>query len=210
MRGPTSGGNSRGGGNSDSSGRGLPPAELAAVLDGMARVMEETFDRLDDQTRALHKLTAAVEALQAKLGDEAGVDPDRVAALTARSVSQALVPELHKIVDTMEGLTGGKALLRERWRAFDREEARQGRWRFQPWAVSLGIPLTLGLLLAAFMPSAVAQTPFTCRATGGLWLTQTERDPAACMLNAKGRLHQATGEAGQADAGNFRQDGETG
>lgn len=193
MKGPTSGG--------AGSGRGLPEPELRAILDGMAQVMEQAFDRLDDQTRALHQLTAAVEALQAKPGDEAGVDPDRVAAATARSVSQTLVPELHKIVDTMEGLTGGKALLRERWRAFDREEARQGRWRFQPWAVTLGIPLALGLLLAAFMPSAVAQTPLTCRAAGGWWLTQTERQPAACVLNAQGRLHQATGPASQANTG---------
>lgn len=204
MRGPISGGSSRGGGGSSDgsahSGRSLPPAELAAVLDGMAQVMEKAFNRLDDQTRALHKLTATIEALGAKLDDEAGTDPDRIAAATARSVAQTLVPELHKIVDTMDGLTGGKALLRERWRAFDKEEARQGRWRFQPWAVTLGIPLALGLLLAALMPAAVAQTPFTCHATGGLWLTPTEREPAACMLNARGRLHQATGQASQADA----------
>jgi hypothetical protein len=193
MKGPTSGG--------AGSGRGLPEPELRAILDGMAQVMEQAFDRLDDQTRALHKLTAAVEALGAKLDDGAGADPDRVAGATARAVSQTLVPELHKIVDTMEGLTGGKALLRERWRAFDREEARQGRWRFQPLAVSLGIPLALGLLLAAFMPSAVAQTPLTCRGAGGWWWVATERYPAVCVFEAHGRLHQATGQVGEADAG---------
>jgi hypothetical protein len=101
----------------------------------------------------------------------------------------------------MEGLTGGKALLRERWHAFDREEARQGRWRFEPLGVTVGIPLALGLLLAALMPSAVAQTPFTCRAASGWWLTQTERHPAACLFEAQGRLHQATGQADEADAG---------
>jgi hypothetical protein len=100
----------------------------------------------------------------------------------------------------MDGLTGGKALLRERWRAFDREEARQGRWRFEPWAVSLGIPLALGLLLAAVMPSAVAQTPLTCRGAGGWWWVATERYPAVCVFEARGRLHQPTGQASQADA----------
>ena len=80
----------------------------------------------------------------------------------------------------------------------DEEEARLGRWLFQPWAVTLGVPLGLGLLLAALMPSAVAQTELTCRAAGGIWWVATERYPAACTFQAHGRLNQATGEA---DAG---------
>ncbi len=191
----------------------IPDRNVPETLELIAKLLASVSERVDKQTEALDELTGALgELATAEAGalerivatqerTQAAADPDRTAALAARSVSQALVPELHKIVDTMDGLTGGKALLRERWRAFDREEARQGRWRFEPWAVSLGIPLALGLLLAAVMPSAVAQTPLTCRAAGGLWLTQTERDPAACMLNARGRLHQATGQASQADAG---------
>ena len=167
----------------------IPDRELPETLDRIAKLVASVSDRLDKQGEALDHLTKAQAQTQA------ATSPDRVAAATAAAVRDTLVPELHKIADTMDGLTGGKALLRERWRAFDAEEARQGRWRFQPWAVVLGIPLALGLLLAAFMPSAVAQTPLTCRAVGGLWWAQTERYPAACTFTAEGRLHQATGQA---------------
>ena len=169
--------------------------EVPETLELIAKLVASLSKRVDDQTAALAKLAAAQAQADAR------TDPDTLVRATAEATRRALIPELHKIVDTMEGLTGGKALLRERWRAFDREEARQGRWRFQPWAVVLGIPLGLGLLLAAFMPSAVAQTPLTCRAAGGLWWVQTERHPAACLFEAQGRLHQATGQADQADAG---------
>ena len=173
----------------------LPDRELPETLDLVATLVASVADRLDKQGEALDGLVEAQGQAHER------IDPDRVAAATARAVSQALVPELHKIVDTMDGLTGGKALLRERWRAFDREEARLGRWRFQPWAVSLGIPLALGLLLAAFMPSAVAQTPLTCRAAGGWWWVATERYPAVCVFEAHGRLHQATGQPDGVEAG---------
>ena len=171
----------------------IPDRELPETLDLIAKLVASVSDRLDKQGEALDRLAKAQAQTQAQAHER--IEPDRVAAATARSIRDTLVPELHKIVDTMDGLTGGKALLRERWRAFDAEEARLGRWRFQPWAVVLGIPLALGLLLAAFMPSAVAQTPLTCRAVGGLWWAQTERYPAACTFTAEGRLHQATGQA---------------
>ncbi len=191
----------------------IPDRNVPETLELIAKLLASVSERVDNQTEALNELTDALgELATAEAGalerivatqerTQVAADPDRVARATAHSVSQALVPELHKIVDTMDELTGGKALLRERWRAFDREEARQGRWRFEPWAVSLGIPLALGLLLAAFMPSAVAQTPLTCRGAGGWWWVATERYPAVCVFEAHGRLHQATGQVGEADAG---------
>ena len=173
--------------------------ELPETLDLIARLVASVSDRLDRQAEALdylmqaqdrfHAQAQAAQATQARMQ----VEPDRVALVTAQSVHRTLGPELDRIRDTMAGLTGGKALLRERWRVFDAEEARQGRWRFQPWAVVLGIPLALGLLLAVLMPGAVAQTPFTCRAVGGEWWDHSERYSAACLFEAYGRLRQATG-----------------
>ena len=68
--------------------------------------------------------------------------------------------------------------------ACDREEARQGRWRVQPWAVVLGIPLALVTVLVLAVPRAAAQTPLTCRTAGGEWLGPTETYPAAFMFSA--------------------------
>jgi hypothetical protein len=175
----------------------MPPSdrELPETLDLIAKLVASVSTRLDKHGEALDRLTQAqAQAMES-------MEPDRIAAATGRSIRQTLSPDLHKLVDAMQELNGTKALLRKRWQAVDEEEARLGRWRFQPWAVTLGIPLALGLLLAAVMPSAVSQTPLTCRAAGGIWWAQTERYPAACLFTAKGRLHQATGPEGEADAG---------
>ena len=166
--------------------------ELPETLDLIAKLVASVSDRLDKQGEALAKLT------QAQARAHESIEPQRIAATTARFIRETLAPELHKIVDAMEELNGTKALLRKRWQAVDEEEARLGRWRFQPWAITLGVPLGLGLLLAALMPSAVSQTELTCRAAGGIWWVATERYPAACTFQAHGRLNQATGEA---DAG---------
>ena len=186
MTGRTSGGTGQGNGAGQVGGRrgddsgSLSDGELRGILDAMSQVMEKAFDRLDDQTRALDKLTVAIESLQAK-PDSA--DPQRVAQVTAQGVRDTLLPHLVKIVSAMEELNGGKALLRERLRAMDREEARHGRWRFHPAAVVVGIPLALVLLLALAVPRAVAQTAVTCRATGGTWYEASERYPAACLFS---------------------------
>lgn len=177
----------------------MPPSdrELPQTLDLIARLVASVSDRLDAQGEAIGQVAKA----QAQAKGGAG-DADTQARITAEAVRRVLTPELHKIVEAMEELNGTKALLRERWRVVDREEARLGRWLFQPLAITLGVPLGLGLLLAAFMPSAVSQTELTCRAAGGLWWVATERYPAACTFQAKGQLNQATGEPGQEDAGN--------
>jgi hypothetical protein len=172
----------------------IPDREVPEILDLIAKLVASVSTRLDTHGEALaHVAKAQAEAKE-------GGDPDYVARATAEAVRRVLVPEVNKIVEALNELNGTKAVLRARWRIVDQEEARLGRWLFQPLAVSLGIPLALGLLLAAFMPSAVAQTPLTCRGAGGLWLVATERYPAACRFEAHGRLHQATGEDGQADA----------
>ncbi|TNC60783.1 hypothetical protein [Rubellimicrobium roseum] len=159
----------------------IPDRELPETLDLIAKLVASVSDRLDKQGEALDRLAKAQAQTQA------AASPDRVAAATARSVRDTLVPELHKIVDTMDGLTGGKALLRERWRAFDAEEARQGRWRFQPWAVVVGIPLALVVVLALLVPRAAAYASFTCRATGGTWSPATEHFLSGCTYSADKR-----------------------
>lgn len=154
-------------------------ADLQATLDLLSQVVANISDRLDTQTATLDRL--------AKTQAQPAPSPDRLAAATAQAVRDDLGPRLTEILDAMEVLNGGKALLNERWRAFDREEARQGRWRVQPWAVVLGIPLALVLLLALAIPRAVSQTPVTCRATGGTWWDATERYPAVCLFAADGQ-----------------------
>lgn len=160
----------------------IPDRELPETLDLIAKLVASVSDRLDKQGEALDRLAKGQAQTQA------AASPDRVAAATAAAVRNTLVPELHKIVDTMDGLTGGKALLRERWRAFDREEARQGRWRFQPWAVVVGIPLALVVVLALLVPRAAAHASLTCRATGGTWSPATEHFLSGCTYSADKRV----------------------
>ena len=157
-------------------------AELRETLDLLSQVVASISDRLDRQGEVLDRLAKAQEQAQA------AASPDRVALTTAQAVRDTLLPSLTKLVGLLEELGGGKALLRERLRAMDREEARQGRWRNHPWAVVLGIPLALVLLLSLAVPRAVAQAPLTCRATGGTWYAATDRYPAACMFPAEGRV----------------------
>ena len=159
----------------------IPDRELPETLELIAKLVASVSDRLDKQGEALDRLAKTQAQTQA------AASPDRVAAATAAAVRDTLVPELHKIVDTMDGLTGGKALLRERWRAFDAEEARQGRWRFQPWAVVLGIPLALVVVLALLVPRAAAYASLTCRATGGTWSAATEHFLSGCTYSADKR-----------------------
>ena len=156
-------------------------AELRETLDLLSQVVASISDRLDKQGEVLDRLANAQEQAQA------AASPDRAAQITTQAVHDPLLPSLTKLVGLLEELGGGKALLRERLRAMDREEARQGRWRIHPWAVVGGIPLALALLLALVMPRAVAQTPLTCRATGGTWYAATETYPAACVFPVHAR-----------------------
>ncbi len=197
MSGPASGGTGRGGAsgaggrdNGSSSAPDLSPAELRVLLDGMSQVLERAFDRLDDQTRALDRVAAAMAEVNATLARQAkaeAADPQRVAHATAAAVRETIAPLLHKIVDAMEQLNGTKALLRQRMRAFESEEAIYGRWRLYPVTLVAGIPLLLAAVLALAVPRAVAQTSLTCRATGGEWWNETESYPAACLFSAERR-----------------------
>ena len=147
---------------------------LHETLDLLSQVVASISARLDRQSETLDRLAAA----------QAAASPDRVAGATAPAVREAVGPHLLKIVSVLEELGGGKAFLRERLRAMDREEARQGHWRTHPAIVVVGIPLALVLMLALAMPRAVAQTPLTCRATGGTWYDASETYPAACLFAA--------------------------
>ncbi len=206
MSGPALEGTGRGGasgaGGRDEAGGSAPdlsPAELRILLDGMSQVLERAFDRLDDQTRALDKLAAGVTEVNATLARQAkastsanaGADPQRLAQATAQAttaaVRETIAPLLHKIVDAMEGLGGTKALLRQRLRAFESEEAIYGRWRLYPVTLVAGIPLLLVAVLALTVPRAVAQTPLTCEVTGGTWYEASAEYPAACMFSAERR-----------------------
>ncbi|TNC44699.1 hypothetical protein FHG66_20535 [Rubellimicrobium rubrum] len=158
-----------------------PDADLRDTLDLLSQVVAILSDRLDRQTATLDWLA------KGQLQAHAATSPDHVAAATAQAVTDALGPRLTEIVDAMEELNGTKAVLRERWRIVDREEARLGRWRVQPWAVVAGIPLALVIFLAFTVPRAVAQTSFTCRATGGTWWEATERYPAICLFATHGQ-----------------------
>ena len=150
--------------------------EVPETLDLIAKLVASVSARVDDQSKALAELAKAQEEAQAR------TDPDRIAALAARTIHNSLIPELGKIVDAMQELNGTKALLRARWRVVDREEARLGRWLFLPLTVTVGVPLALASVLALVMPSAVSQTPFTCRASSGEWVAATERYSAACIF----------------------------
>lgn len=168
-----------------------PDPDLHETLDLLGTLLAEVSRRVETQGAALDRLAAAVEAQKAKPGASAGaaspVDLGRLAQVTKEAVRDALNPTTARLVDILETLTGTKALLRERMRAIDREQARQGRWRYQPWAVVVGLPLLLVTVLALTVPRAVAQTPLTCRATGGEWWNETESYPAACLFAAEQR-----------------------
>lgn len=165
-----------------------PDKDLHETLDLLGTLLAEVSRRVETQGTALDRLTAAVEAQKAKPGSSGPpVDLGRVAQVTEEAVRNGLRPTTSRLVDILETLTGTKALLRERMRAMDREEARHGRWRVQPWAVVVGLPLLLVTVLALTVPRAVAQTPLTCRATGGTWYDASAEYQAACMFLAERR-----------------------
>ena len=173
--------------------RSLEPAMRAAILAYLTLTKDEAPMKAilaalkEGNTVKVLDLIAGIDAGAAKEGVQDAIRTAAWAGAAAAAVRDTLVPELHKIVDTMDGLTGGKALLRERWRAFDAEEARQGRWRFQPWAVVVGIPLALVVVLALLVPRAAAYAAFTCRATGGTWSPATEHFLSGCTYSADKR-----------------------
>ena len=168
-----------------------PDTHLHETLDLLGTLLAEVSRRVEVQGATLDRLAVAGEAQKAKpttsSSAPAPVDLGRLAQVTREAVREALNPTTARLVDILETLTGTKALLRERMRAIDRDEARQGRWRYQPWAVVVGLPLLLVTVLALTVPRAVAQTPLTCRATGGTWYDASEEYQAACMFLAKGR-----------------------
>ena len=87
---------------------------LRETLDLLAQLTASISDRLDRQATALDRLADDQAQMQAQA---AAFPPDRVAPTTATAVRDALVPHLHKIVDVMQELNGGKAILRERLRS---------------------------------------------------------------------------------------------
>lgn len=165
-----------------------PDKDLHETLDLLGTLLAEVSRRVETQGAALDRLTAAVEAQKAKPGASAPpVDLGRVAQVTEEAVRNALRPSLMKLLSILETLTGTKALLRERMRAIDREQAHHGRWRYQPWAVVVGIPLLLVLVLALTVPRAAAYASLTCRATGGTWSPATEHFLSGCTYSADQR-----------------------
>lgn len=149
----------------------------------LAQLVASISDRLDGQAAALDRLAEAQEQARAHL---AAVSPDRLSAATAKAVRDGLAPTLHGLVDAMEGLGGTKALLRQRLRAFEAEEAIWGRWRLYPLTLVAGIPLALVTVLVLTVPRAAAQTPLICRIAGGEWLVATDTLPAACIIQTGG------------------------
>lgn len=158
----------------------MPPSdrELPETLDLIARLVASISDRLDAQGEALAKLTQA----QAQAHDR--IEPNRIAAATARDIRETLVPELHRIVGAMEDLNGTKALLRQRLRAASREESRASWWRRHvPFAATLAGAYALVLVFGLALPRLLAERDLTCWAIGGTWWEATERYPAACMFS---------------------------
>lgn len=156
-----------------------PEEEMLKTLQELSTAMTNISDRMNDQAKDLATLK------RAKAQDS--LDPDLLARSTAETVRRSLEPQIAKIVDAMRELNGTKAMLRERWRVVDREEARLGRWLFLPLTVTVGVPLVLAVVLAVTIPRAVAYTPFTCRMTGGTWYEPSERLLSACSYTSDER-----------------------
>lgn len=157
--------------------------EMLKTLQELSTAMTNISDRMNEQAKDL----ATLKRTKAQAQPQDPVDPDHVARLAAHAVHQSLAPEIAKIVDAMRELNGTKAMLRERWRVVDREEARLGRWLFLPLTVTVGVPLVLAIVLAVTIPRAVAYTPFTCRMTGGTWYEPSERLLSACSYTSDER-----------------------
>lgn len=145
----------------------IPDRELPETLDLIAKLVASVSDRLDKQGEALAGLAAVQGQAQA----------------TARSVRDALVPELHKLVDAMEELNGRKAVLRQRLRTVTVEEARASWWRRHvPFALTLLGAYALVLVFGLAFPRAMAEHGLTCRAIGGTWYGPDPDLPAACTF----------------------------
>lgn len=155
----------------------IPDRELPETLDLIAKLVASVSTRLDAHGEALDRLTKAHAQAQA------AASPDRTAQATATAVQGALVPHLHKIVDVMQELNGGKAILRERLRAVTREEARASRWRRHvPFSLTLLGAYALVLVFGLAFPRAMAEHSLTCRAIGGLWHGPDANLPATCTF----------------------------
>ncbi len=171
----------------------MTPADTQAreTLDLLCQLVANLSDRLDAQATALDRLAQAQEAALASPGHVA----DATSRATAQAVHEVFLPDMRKLVDVMENLTGKKEVLQERLRAIrrhdkmKREEAGQGRWRSRPvaLAVIVGIPLLLVTVLALTVPRAAAHASLTCRASGGIWSPATERFLSGCTYSADRR-----------------------
>ena len=155
----------------------IPDRELPETLDLIAKLVASVSDRLDQQREALDGLAKAHTQAQVT------TSPDRVAQATASAVQGALVPHLHKIVDVMQELNGGKAILRERLRLVTAEEARASWWRRHvPFALTLLGAYALVLVFGLAFPRAMAEHSLTCWAIGGLWHGPDADLPATCTF----------------------------
>jgi hypothetical protein len=153
-----------------------PDRELHETLDLLSRVVADISDRVDEQTAALGRLAEA----------QGRTDPERVAAVTSvvtsKAVRETFLPDMTRLVDVVEDLTGRKEALRKRIRALTQEETRLSRWRRHvPLAWALAAALALLLALALALPRAMAQTGPTCWAMGGHWRGD-DATPRACVF----------------------------
>lgn len=160
------------------------------TLDLVAQLVASLSDRVDRLAEAQKTTLAA---------------PDRVAEATSRATAQAVrdtfMPDMRKLVDVMEDLTGRKEILQERVRAIKRhdkmkrEQAGQGPWRSRSVALAViaGIPLLLTVVLGLALPRAMAETSPTCRAMGGQWSDPDQTRPAVCLFWVKERQPEAGG-----------------
>ena len=146
--------------------------ELHETLDLLSQVVADISDRVDGQTAALGRLADA----------QAHTDPERVAAATSNAVRETFLPDMTRLVDVVEDLTGRKEVLRKRIRALTAEEARLSRWRRHvPLAWALAAALALVVVFALVLPRALAQTGPTCWAMGGHWRGD-DATPKACVF----------------------------
>ena len=97
--------------------------ETRETLDLLCQLVANLSDRLDAQATALDRLAQAQEAALASPGRVA----DAASRATTQAVRETVLPDMRKLLDVMEDLTGKKEVLQARLRAIRRhDKAKRG------------------------------------------------------------------------------------
>jgi hypothetical protein len=159
-------------------------AQLRETLDLLAELVASVSDRVDDQTKALDRMSkTAAEARQAAFAAKAQTDPKAYGDLVGQAVAGRIAEPLDDIERLSNALrqtalqvdrTLQKASAGQDQRLYaihEREQKVDRFWDRTRW-VAIGLPIFVAVLLM-IVPRFVALHPIGCTILGGNWTLST-------------------------------------